>query len=170
MPVFQTQRMQKNKLLLAIADFVLFSSAIGFVSGQVDEAPEEPVNVLAYLVAFSTFIVSGVFYSASGWIKKIRKKLAGDNVPLDYHKMGKTVAIGVILGIGAFIYSTWDGDTIAISTAQEFLIQVGINTSVILLVDKWILGRAKELTDPEESDEVAPDDVPDVIPPGKGAA
>jgi len=161
--------MQKNRILLAIAAFVLFSSAIGFVSGQVVDEEPAPISALAYLVAFSTFIVSGVFYSASGWIKKIRRKLAGDNVPLDYHKMGKTVLIGVLLGIGAFVYSTWDGTTISVSTPQEFFIQVGINTAVILLVDKWILGRAEELSDPEESDEFAPDDVPDEIPPGKGA-
>lgn len=144
MPVFQNQSMQKNRLLLVIAGFVLFSTAIGFVNGQMAEVePEPPINPLVYLVAFSTFIVSGVFYSASGWIKKIRRKLAGDNVPLDYKKMGKTVAIGIILGIGAFIYSTWDGDTITVSTAQEFFVQVGINTAVILLVDKWILGRSE---------------------------
>jgi len=160
--------MQKNRLLLVIAAFVLFSSAIGFVSGQVDEPPEEPVNALAYLIAFSTFIVSGVFYSASGWIKKIRRKLAGDNVPLDYKKMGKTVAIGVILGIGAFIYSTWDGDTITVTTAQEFFVQVGINTAVILLVDKWILGRSETVPVVEESDEFSPEDIPSEIPPGKG--
>jgi len=161
--------MQKNRLLLTITAFVLFSSAIGFVHGQMaEDEPEASISVLAYLIAFSTFIVSGVFYSASGWIKKIRRKLAGDNVPLDYKKMAKTVGIGVILGIGAFIYSTWDGDTITVSTAQEFFVQVGINTAVILLVDKWILGRSETIPQAEESDEFSPDDVPNEIPPGKG--
>jgi len=184
MSVIEIQIMQKSRMLLIMAAFVLFSAGIGFVNGQMaialeddtsvttvidtPEPPEPTTNSLAYLIAFSTFIVSGVFYSASGWIKKIRRKLAGDAVPLDYKKMGKTVAIGVILGIGAFIYSTWDGDTIAVGTAQEFFIQVGINTSVILLVDKWILGRSETIPAPVESDEFSPDDIPDEVPPGKG--
>jgi len=164
-----------------MATFVLFSAGIGFVNGQmaialeddtsittVIDTPEPTTNPLAYLIAFSTFIVSGVFYSASGWIKKIRRKLADDTVTLDYKKMGKTTLIGVILGIGAFIYSTWDGNTIAISTAQEFLVQVGINTTVILLVDKWILGRSETIPAAVESDEFSPDDIPDEVPPGKG--
>jgi len=158
MPVFQTQSMQKNRLLLAIAAFVLLSAVLGIANGQMviaqssdtsvttAEVEEATTSGLEYLIAFSTFIVSGVFYAASGWIKKIRRKLAGDNVPLDYQKLGKTTLIGVILGIGAFIYSTWDGDTIAVTTAQEFFVQVGINTTVILFVDKWILGRSEAVT------------------------
>jgi len=181
MSVLEIEIMQKSRLLLIITVLVLFSAGIGFVNGQMAialendtsvttaiDTPEPTTNSLAYLIAFSTFIVSGVFYSASGWIKKIRRKLAGADVPLDYKKMGKTVAIGVILGIGAFIYSTWDGDTIAVGTAQEFFIQVGINTSVILLVDKWILGRSETIPAPVESDEFSPEDIPDEVPPGKG--
>ena len=135
--------MKKQKILLALLAFVVLSSAIGFVNGQeADPETEENVEFINYALAFATFVVAGVFYSSSGWIKKIRRVLAGENVPLDPNKMGKTVLIGVILGVGAFIYSAYEGDTIVVFTMQDFFVQVAINTTVILLIDKWILGRA----------------------------
>ena len=57
---------------------------------------------------------------------------------------------------------------------QEFFVQVGLNTAVILLVDKWILGRAQEQAGPtgdsDESFEELWDELPVEVPPGKEGA
>ena len=143
---------------------------IGFVYAQ-NPNPEDPqfTGGLQYVIAFGSFITAGVFYSSSGWIKKVRRKLAGEKLPLDFKKMGKSILIGVILGIGAMIYSVYDGEPIAIHNAKEFFIQVGINTAIILLVDKWILGRADPngTLDIDTDDELSIDDIPAEVPPGK---
>lgn len=130
---------------------------------------------LEYVIAFGSFIVAGVFYSSSGWIKRVRRKLAGEKLPLDYKKMGKSVLIGVILGVGAMVFSVYQGELIAIHNVQEFLAQVGINTATILLVDKWILGRANPKEKPDagtgdvDDDDLTIDDIPVEVPPGKGS-
>lgn len=136
------QLTKTEKLLFAVTIII---ASIGTVSAwaQTETETTEPIH---YLIAFGSFVVSGVFYSSSGWIKKIRKKLAGENVPLDYNKMAKTVGIGTLLGIGAFVYSTYLGETIHIIDMQQFLVQVSINTTAILFIDKWILGRAESET------------------------
>jgi len=156
---------KKKQLLLFALTVSLFSIVTGVTYAETEE-PAAATQALGYVVAFSTFIVSGVFYAASGWIKKVRRKLVDDTVTLDYKKMRKAVLIGVILGLGAFIYSTYTGETINVTTPQEFFVQVGINTAIILLVDKWILGRVENGT-PAEDDAPSEEDIPEEVPPGK---
>lgn len=139
---------------MKILKFILFALVFGALSfgtsvvyGQTSTNPQPEVELVTYIITGTTFVAAGVFYSMSGYVKKIRKKLSGDNsVKLDYSKMGKTTLIGVILGIGAFILSTYNGDTIHVSTMQEFFVQVGLNTTAILIIDKWILGRSEDPT------------------------
>ena len=168
--------MNKTKVLLAtiaisLAIFATVNVNSAFAQASTEEIHIEPWH---YALAGASFIVSGVFYSSSGWIKKVRRKLAGQGDTLDYKKMGKSVLIGVILGVGAMIYSTYNGDTIVIINAEQFFAQVAINTTAILFVDKWILGRA----DPEEkagpTGDAGEDDFDDLeeelpteVPPGK---
>lgn len=136
--------MNKHYTVLAAITLALgLGAATSTVYAQTTDADG---GVVGYVVAFGSFIASGVFYSASGWVKNVRRKLAGSKVKIDYRKMGKDVAIGVLIGIGAFVYSTYIGETISILTPQQFLIQVGLNTSAILFVDKWILGRSEDPT------------------------
>ncbi len=162
--------MQMRRGLLTIVVFVVLSMGIGFVYAQ-NPNPEDPqfTGGLEYVIAFSSFIAAGIFYSSSGWIKKVRRKLAGEKLPLDFKKMGKSVLIGIILGIGAMIFSVYDGEPIAIHNVKEFFIQVGINTATILLVDKWILGRADPngMDTGDTDDTLTIEDVPEEVPPGK---
>ena len=136
--------------------FILYALVFGALSfgtstvygASTDQSTE--VSYIGYAVTGLTFVAAGVFYATSGYIKKIRKKLSGDNsVKLDYSKMGKTTLIGVILGVGAFIMSTYDGNTIAVSNMHEFFVQVGLNMSAILIIDKWILGRSENPNTPK---------------------
>lgn len=139
--------MNLKKFILFALVFGVLSFGTSVVYGQVSTDPQPEVELVTYIVTGTTFIAAGIFYSMSGYVKKLRKKLSGDNsVVLDYSKMGKTTAIGVILGIGAFILSTYNGETIHISTMQEFFVQVGLNTTAILIIDKWILGRSDDPT------------------------
>ncbi len=170
--------MQKRRILLAIPIFVILSIGLGAVYAQTPDpdTPEFSPEV-GFVIVLSSFIVAGVFYSSSGWIKRVRRVLAGEKIPLDLKKMGRSVLIGVILGIGAMIFFIYDGNPIVINNVQEFFVQVGINTATILLVDKWILGRAspngKPTTKPDvgtgdvDDNDLTIDDIPAEVPPGK---
>ena len=161
-----------KKLVPFLAISVLLSVGIGTVYAQTSTATTEESSLHHYAYVALSFLASGIFYSASGWIQRVRRKLAGENVALDYSKMGKSVLIGVILGVGAFAYSTYQGDTISIHTPQEFLVQVGINTTAILFISKWILGRTDriESNTPVQNLDDFDDDDDDIetTPPGKG--
>ena len=137
--------MQKKQILFATLALTLLSVGMGYAYA-VEPEESTSIEIWQYVLAGASFIVAGIFYSSSGWIKKVRRKLAGDGDSLDYKKMGKSVLIGVILGAGAMIYSTYLGETIIILSAEQFFAQVAINTAAILFVDKWILGRV----DPQE--------------------
>lgn len=135
--------MNYRRFILYALVFGALSFGTSAVYGESTET-QEPLSYIGYAITGLTFVAAGTFYAASGYIKKIRKKLAGDDtVKLDYSKMGKTTLIGVILGAGAFIMSTYNGETIIVSTMHEFFVQVGLNMSAILIIDKWILGRSE---------------------------
>lgn len=124
----------------------LVIGALGFgtsaVYGQTNTLVE--VEPITYVVTGLTFVAAGIFYSSSGYVKKLRKKLSGDtSVTLDYTKMGKTTLIGVVIGIAAFIWSTYNGETIHVTTLEQFFVQVGLNTTAVLFIDKWLLGRVE---------------------------
>ena len=166
--------MRKTKTLFSAITLILISAGMGHVYAA--EAEEEkPIEVWQYVLAGASFILAGVFYSSSGWIKKVRRKVVGSGEKLDYHKMGRSVLVGLILGVGAIIYSAYQGETIIITTVEQFLVQVGLNTTAILLVDKWVLGRAEPdekagpTGDTDEDDFDGPDiaDRPPEVPPGK---
>lgn len=168
--------MQKKQILLTATIIVLggFGLSLGnesVVAQQVTD-PEPRLEIDQIGIVFASFIVAGVIYSASGWLKKVRRKLAGENVPLDYRKMGKSVLIGVILGIAAMAWSAYEGDVIIITDAREFGVQVGLNMAVILLVDKLILGTAQPKAGPtgdeDEGDfDELESELPTEVPPGK---
>ncbi len=123
--------MNPKKFILYALVFGVLSFGTSAVYGQSTE-PQSDISYIGHVVTGLTFVTAGIFYSTSGYIKKIRRKLAGDNtVRLDYHKMGKTTAIGVILGAGAFVMSIYAGDIIHVANLHEFFVQVGLNISFI---------------------------------------
>jgi len=135
--------MNFRKFILYALVFGALSFGTSAVYGQSVDNPQTELLWATYAVTGLTFVAAGVFYSSSGYVKKLRKKLNGDDtVVLDYSKMGKTTIIGVVLGIGAFIMSTYAGETIHVLNMHEFFVQVGLNMSAILIIDKWLLGRS----------------------------
>ncbi len=138
--------MKKKQIIMTAMAVLLFSIGTGMAYAQNDTsvvmpAEEEGTSIIQVGTTFLTFLAAGVFYAASGWIKKIKRKLAGDDTKLDWSKLGKTTLIGVILGIGAMIASLAMGEVIIVNSAEQFLTQIGLNTAAILFIDKWILGR-----------------------------
>ncbi len=163
--------MQKLLFVAAVISFgVGAAQAFAFAQVEPETVEEAEPDLIHHAYAFGSFVASGIFYSASGWIKRVRRRLAGESVTVDYVKMAKSVMIGVMLGIGAFLWSAYEGDVIAIDSVHGFLTQVGVNTSVILLVDKWILGRTEKVQEvaPVAEDLVEDDDESEELPPGKG--
>jgi len=126
---------------LLIATIVIGGYGLQSAFAQ-EEIPKESSSIIGMGIALVSFIVAGVFYSSGGYVKKVRRKLAGEDVKLDYKKMGKTILIGIILGIVAMVWAVHDGTTFTIDSLETFIAQVGLNASVILLVDKYILGIA----------------------------
>ena len=138
--------MKQRQIAMTAIAVLLFSIGTGMAYAQNDTSivvaeAEEGTSIIQVGITFLTFVASGVFYAASGWIKKIKRKLSGDDTKLDWSKLGKTTLIGVILGVGAMVASLAMGEVIIVDNAQQFLTQVGINTAAILFIDKWILGR-----------------------------
>jgi len=138
--------MKTKQIAMTAIAVLLFSIGTGMAYAQndtsvVEAEVDEGTSIIQVGITFLTFVAAGVFYAASGWIKKIKRKLSGDDTKLDWTKLGKTTLIGVILGIGAMIVSVSMGEIIIVESSQQFLTQIGINTAAILFIDKWILGR-----------------------------
>lgn len=127
---------------------LIFSALVlGLVLGMVPQVYAEEnvthIGLIGHIVAFGSFVVAGVFYSASGYAKAFRRKFAGESVDIDYEKLGKNVLLGIFLAVGAFIYSAYIGDIIQINTVAGFLGQAAANITAILFIDKWIIGRTE---------------------------
>lgn len=137
--------MNFKKIALYAVVFSILGLGTTAVYGQSSTSvPNEVVTPLHYAVTMLTFVAAGMFYSSSGYAKKLRKKLSGDtSVTLDYKKMGKTTIIGIIIGVAAFIWSTYHGETITVTTMEQFFVQVGLNMTAVLIIDKWLLGRSE---------------------------
>ena len=133
-----------NKFLHALALFSVIIGIGGLTGTAFAQNDTSEINdVLYHLVTASTFLIAGIFYSASGYINKLRRSLSGEKVEIDYVRMGKTMILGVVLGIGAFILSIYNGDIIHVDTMHEFFVQVGLNAAAILFIHKWILASPK---------------------------
>ena len=114
------------------------------------------VTAVAWALWGLSFIAAGVFYSASGYAKALRRALTGESPNLDYRKMGKSVILGVVLGIVAIVLShavEVEGpiladlsDTDPRKVLYAFIGLAGSHTAVILAADKWLLGRASPKT------------------------
>lgn len=106
-----------------------------------------------------SFIVAGLLYSSLGYARKAMRALSGEDVTFDYSKMGKSVVLGIVLGIAAFVWTGVEGEVIKVENLKEFAAQVGLNSAAIMIVHKLLLGR-------KESKETEVGTLP--VPPGKG--
>ena len=132
-----------------LATFLLFASVLLITPVAVyAQAPtdipqgDNQINYTQVGLAGLTFLLAGLWYSCAGFIKKFRRSLTDETVKLDPRRMGKSVIVGIITGIAAFIVTFVTGDVMRVSTPEEFGILFGIATGIVVSVDKTILGGA----------------------------
>ena len=126
------------------------------------------IDIPHEILIAGSFVAAGLFYSSMGYVKKVRRALAGESVVVDWEKMGKSVITGVLLGVIAWIAGASMGivvhEDIDITTPATFITAVGLNSSAILAVDRILLQRGgtgaerKEIELPPEPPEDYTDD------------
>ena len=124
--------------ILIIGTILCFS---GVVIGEAfADNGTSPYSLIPGLLGFLTFPAAGIYYATTGFVKKFARSLSGEKTEIDYTKIGKTTILGVLVGVASFVYVTIDGSVIQVLTLQEFLGQVAINLTVVLTVDRLVLG------------------------------
>ena len=105
-------------------------------------AGDNSINYTQVGLAGLTFLLAGLWYSCAGFIKKFRRSLTDETVKIDPRRMGKSIIVGLITGVAAFIVTFISGDVMTVSTPEEFGVLFGIATGIVMTVDKTILGGA----------------------------
>ena len=117
---------------------------IGITTGYVHaQTPTEDQNILSdwsYVIGFLSFPAAGIYYATTGFAKKFARSLSGEKTPIDYGKIGRTTLLGVIVGVIAFVFTTYNGDTIHVTSLQQFLTQIAVNLAAVMTIDRLILG------------------------------
>lgn len=131
----------KHKTLLLLPMLIALGIGMGSAFG---ETGEEPVTIITYAVGLAVFIVAGIAYSTIGYRAKLLKALQGEKVEFDTARIGKTIILGVVLGVAATIMSLYNGDTILVSSPQDFFTQVATAMGAIFTIHKLLLSTPKE--------------------------
>ena len=150
-----------KRFLLLISLILLSSITISYVYAQTTVTVELP-SLVGQIVGFTTFLAAGLYYALIGWIGKIAGSLSGQNVSIDYNKILKALILGIIIGVGAFIYM--EGEVIHITNVQEFITQASINLVAVLTVHKVIINAYKK---DDTNDDINREDIPEEIPPSR---
>ena len=139
------------------------------------------------VVLFMAAIAAGINYSASGYIKNIRRHIDGDAAPMDWGKMGRAVLYGVVLGIAGIVLLAQGGHHIpegaddvitalgnlstdnnaSLTAISAFVGLVFTFTGIIATADKYLGGRAKP---GGKGGDVPPTKFDNNLPPPKGDA
>ena len=124
---------------MVFAVLVTAGITTGYVHAQ---EPEEPtvLSDLGYVLGFASFPAAGIYYATTGYAKKFARSLAGEKTQIDYAKIGKATLLGVIVGVIAFVYTTYNDETIHVVSLNDFLTQVAINLAAVMTVDRLVLG------------------------------
>jgi len=133
-----------KKILMVFAVLVTAGILVGITTGHVHaQTPTEDNTVLSdwsYVIGFLSFPAAGIYYSTTGFAKKFARSLAGEKTLIDYGKIGRTTLLGVIVGVVAFVFTTYNGETIHVVSLQEFLTQIAVNLADVMTVDRLVLG------------------------------
>lgn len=134
--------------LLGIVTVIVFTLTITVFTDVYaqEETVSDDMAVLGYVIAGFSFVGAGLYYTCLGYVKKLRRVLAGENVAVDLNKVRNSALLGVLVGVVAFIASLYNGETIHIVTVEEFIAQASINFTAVVTIDKLILGRADSST------------------------
>jgi hypothetical protein len=150
--------------------FIIFLSSVGVSHVYAQGESTTDYTLLSQILGFSTFIAAGMYYTTTGYISKIAKSLSGEDVSVDWVKVGKTTLLGVIIGVGAFMYVAMDDNTVIhVSSVSEFLAQASINFVIVVSIHKIILAPySKKTNDDIELEDIDRENVPSDLPPERG--
>ena len=129
-----------KKILAIFAILITAGITTGYVHAQEPTDDNVILSDWGYIAGFLSFPAAGIYYSSTGFAKKFARSLSGEKTTLDYSKMTRTTILGVIVGVVAFVYTAYNGDTIHVITLQQFLTQVAINLAAVMTVDRLVLG------------------------------
>lgn len=151
---------------IILIGFIISLSSVGVSHVYAQGESTTDYSLLSQILGFSTFIAAGMYYTTTGYIGKIAKSLSGENVSIDWVKVGKTTLLGVLIGIGAFIYVAMEDDTVIhVSNVSEFLAQASINFVIVVSIHKIILSPYNKKTADIELEDINREDVPSDLPP-----
>ncbi len=142
--------------------------------------PSDIVTLANISIVGSAFVLSAIGWSILGWQKKRRTT----KTPIDPRKLLKTILIGVIVGILAFVYSILAGDgaleylhiTSFEGYKQLLYWTFPVIVTIVVVLKKMFPDLAKLIDANDDDKEVAklsnfkgitPIDDPDDLPPGK---
>ena len=155
--LFLEKLLNKSKFIALFA-VILFSGIV--VTQAYAQDPVHQQSLSDYGTVLLSFVAAGLFYSIMGASNAYRRRIATQNwAGFDFVKLGKSVTLGVVLGIGAFIAVELQGQVIMIGSLHEFLVQVGLNTTAILMIQKFLLG-GYAVQPKKEEDELKPTTLP----------
>jgi len=87
------------------------------------------------------FVLAGLVWNNFGYFSAWRKyKDSSDWVGFDKRKLRDDLIIGLVLGVGAYLYGVYQGELGDISTLQAFIGAVIGGFGIVAAVDKLIVG------------------------------
>lgn len=99
------------------------------------------MEIETIILPILALILSGLTWSLSGALADWRKNHGTpDWKGFDFGKLRNDLILGLVLGVGSVVYATMVEELTPIATAQEFFIAIGAGLSIVVLVDKLIIG------------------------------
>lgn len=100
------------------------------------------VGIHHYILSVTIFVGAGIVYSAIGWIRRARAKLAGADVKFNVRKAGMSTLLGLGLGVGAFIWTWISGTPLATTDPMQAAILWTTATNAVLYIDKIVMPKS----------------------------
>lgn len=102
----------------------------------------EQTTIIQVVMPILVFLCAGLSYSLLGYWSRLKSYLRGDPAAkLDWHKIGRSAALGLVLGAAAyFAESSVTGNGVGdLTTIHEFTQQVIMTQGAIYAIDRLVL-------------------------------
>ena len=92
------------------------------------------------LLAILAFVIAGLVWNNLGYLAAWRKyKNDPEWTGFELKKLRDDLILGFILGVGAYLFSVYNGDVTSITSLQSFLTVVAGGFAIVAAVDKAIV-------------------------------
>ena len=93
------------------------------------------------LLIILALAASGLTWTLGGYLSAWRKRESNpDWNGFEVKKLGADVLLGLILGLGAYILGSYNGNLTDITSLQTFIASVAGGFGLVAAVDKFIIG------------------------------